>query len=195
MLTFEQFIRDTAQKGEVVNLMFEERLFDLVGVLHKITDALAAENIPHELIGGLAVPIHVEEADPAQTALTRDVDLMVRRSDLERIKQAAAKNGFRFRHAAGDDMLLYGSTESAKNSVRLIFSEDIPIRPEKKVIHGREVLVVPVSDLVRMKLSSYRDKDRVHIRSMDAAGLITREVEKGLPDELRGRLQHVRETE
>ena len=196
MLTFEQFIRDTAQKGEVVNLMFEERLFDLVGVLHKITDALAAENIPHELIGGLAVLIHVEGADPTQTALTRDVDLMVRRSDLERIKEAAAKNGFRFRHAAGVDMLLYGSTESAKNRVRLIFSgEEIPIHPEKKVIHGREVWVVPVADLVRMKLSSYRDKDRVHIRSMEAAGLITREVERGLPDELHSRLQHVRETE
>ena len=196
MLTFEQFIRDTAQKGEVVNLMFEERLFDLVGVLHKITDALAAENIPHELIGGLAVLIHVEGADPTQTALTRDVDLMVRRSALERIKEAAAKNGFRFRHAAGVDMLLYGSTESAKNRVRLIFSgEEIPIHPEKKVIHGREVWVVPVADLVRMKLSSYRDKDRVHIRSMDAAGLITREVERGLPDELHSRLQHVQETE
>ena len=61
MLTFEQFIQDTAQKGEVVNLMFEERLFDLVGVLHKITDALTAENIPHELIGGLAVLIHVKK--------------------------------------------------------------------------------------------------------------------------------------
>jgi len=205
MLTFEQFIRDTAQKGEVVNLMFEERLFDLVGVLHKITDALAAENIPHELIGGLAVLIHVEEADPTQTALTRDVDLMVRRSDLERIKEAAARNGFRFRHAAGVDMLLYGSTESAKNAVHLIFSGEKvrpnqatpnpPILPERKVIHGQGVLVIPVADLVRMKLSSYRDKDRVHIRSMDAAGLITREVEKGLPDELHSRLQHVRETE
>jgi hypothetical protein len=196
MLTFEQFIQDTAQKGEVINLMFEERLFDLVGVLHKITDALAAEDIPHELIGGLAVLIHVEEADPTQTALTRDVDLMVRRSDLERIKEAAARNGFRFRHAAGVDMLLYGSAESAKNGVRLIFSEEkVRILPERKVIHGREVWVVPVPDWVRMKLSSYRDKDRVHIRSMDAAGLITREVEKGLPDELRSRLQHIRETE
>ena len=205
MLTFEQFIRDTAQKGEVVNLMFEERLFDLVGVLHKITDALAAEDIPHELIGGLAVLIHVEEADPTHTTLTRDVDLMVSRSDLERIKEAAARNGFRFRHAAGVDMLLYGSAEGAKNAVHLIFSGEKvrpnqatpnpPIHPERKVIHGREVWVVPVPDLVRMKLSSYRDKDRVHIRSMDAAGLISREVEKGLPDELRSRLQHIRETE
>jgi hypothetical protein len=102
-------------------------------------------------------------------------------------------------------MLIYGSTESAKNAVHLIFSGEKvrpnqatpnpPLLPEKKVIHGREVLVVPLADLVRMKLSSYRDKDRVHIRSMDAAGLITREVEKGLPDELRFRLQHVRETE
>ncbi|MGA3079148.1 MAG: hypothetical protein ABSG56_36400 [Bryobacteraceae bacterium] len=46
-----------------------------------------------------------------------------------------------------------------------------------------------------MKLSAFRDKDRVHIRSMDAAGLITAEVEKALPVELQNRLQHVRETE
>ena len=46
-----------------------------------------------------------------------------------------------------------------------------------------------------MKLSSFRDKDRVHIRSMDAAGLITAEVETGLPSELGSRLRHVRETE
>jgi len=46
-----------------------------------------------------------------------------------------------------------------------------------------------------MKLSAFRDKDRVHIRSMDAAGLITPEVEKALPVELQERLQHIRETE
>jgi hypothetical protein len=55
VLTFEQFIHDAAEKGELVNLMFEERLFDLVGVLHKIAGPLMAENVPHELIGGLAV--------------------------------------------------------------------------------------------------------------------------------------------
>src|SRR5271157_902461 len=205
MLTFEQFIRDTAQKGEVVNLMFEERLFDLVGVLHKITDALTAENIPHELIGGLAVFIHVEEASPEHSALTRDVDLMVRRSDLARIKEAAAKNGFRFRHAAGVDMLVYGDTATAKNAIHLVFSGEKvrltypvpapPIEPERKHIHGKEVMVIPVADLVRMKLTSYRDKDRVHIRSLDAAGLITHEVESRLTPELLARLKHTRETE
>jgi hypothetical protein len=205
MSTFEQFIQDTARKGEVINLNFEERLFDLVGILHKIADPLMAADVPHELIGGLAVLIHVEEADPTHSVLTRDVDLMIQRSDLERVKEIAAQHGFRFRHTAGVDMLLYGASDSARNAVHLIFSGEKvrpnqatpnpPIRPERKAIHGRDVFVVSLVDLVRMKLSSYRDKDRVHIRSMDAAGLITPEVEKELPNELQPRLQHTRETE
>jgi hypothetical protein len=71
----------------------------------------------------------------------------------------------------------------------------LSIAPEKKRIHGGEVMVVPVADLVRMKLSAFRDKDRVHVRSMDAAGLIKPEVESSLSGELLTRLQHVRETD
>jgi hypothetical protein len=204
-LTFEQFLRDTAQKGEVVNLMFEQRLFDLVGVLHRITDPLMAERVPHELIGGMAVLVHVEEADPGQSTLTRDVDLMVQRPDLEKIKEIAARHGFRFRHTAGLDMLLHGPSDRARNAVHLIFSGEKvrpdqaspnpPIQPERKAVLGREVFVIPVADLVRMKLSSYRDKDRVHVRAMDAAGLITPEVEQGLSGELQARLRYTRETE
>ena len=205
MLTFEQFLADAANRGEAVNTLFEERLFGLVGILHRITDALASEHIPHEVVGGLAVLIHVEEASPEHASLTRDVDLMVRRSDLERIKLAAVKHGFRFRHPAGIDMLVYGDTESAKNAVQLIFSGEKvrphylastpPIEPERKHIHGKEVMVIPVADLVQMKLTSYRDKDRVHIRSMEAAGLLTHEVEGRLTAELLSRLKIIRETE
>lgn len=60
MLTFQQFLADAAKRGEAVNTLFEERLFDLVGVLHKIADPLSANEIPYEVIGGLAVLIHVE---------------------------------------------------------------------------------------------------------------------------------------
>jgi hypothetical protein len=205
MLTFAQFLTDAARKGEAVNTLFEERLFELVGVLHKISEALSAGGIPHELIGGLAVLVHVEEADPTHAMLTRDVDLMVLRADLERIKDTAARYGFRFRHAAGVDMLLYGNTDSARNAVHLIFSGEKvrpnqatpnpPIAPEKKRIHNQEVMVIPVADLVRMKLSSFRLKDQVHIQVMDAAGLIAPDVEKKLTKELLARLQHVRATE
>jgi hypothetical protein len=48
MPNFAQFLAEAAEKGEVVNILFEERLFDLVGVLHKITETLTAEGIPHE---------------------------------------------------------------------------------------------------------------------------------------------------
>lgn len=205
MPNFAQFLAEAAEKGEVVNILFEARLFDLVGVLHKITATLTAEGIPHELIGGLAVFVHVEEADPTHSTLTRDVDLLVHREDLDRIKLAAARNGFRFRHTAGLDMLLYGEADSAKSAVHLIFTGEKvrptqatpnpPIAPERKRILGEDVLVIPVADLLRMKLSAFRDKDRVHVRSMDAAGLITAGIEGKLPGDLRARLQHVRETE
>jgi hypothetical protein len=205
MLTFEQFLADAANKGEALNTVFEERLFRLVGILHKITDALTAEHIPHEVIGGLAVLIYVEEANPEQTALTRDVDLLVDRSDLERVKSAVAKQGFHFRHVAGVDMLISGDTGSAANAVHLIFSGEKvrpsyvvpapPIQPERKIIQGKEVMVIPLADLVRMKLTSFRLKDQVHLKSIDSVGLITDTIEQKLPPELLLRLKHIRETE
>jgi hypothetical protein len=80
--------------------------------------------------------------------------------------------------------------------VNLTFTvKEGPITPERKNILGEEVFVAPVADLVTMKLSSYRDKDRVHIRSMDAAALITLEVESELTPMLLERLRHIRETE
>ena len=58
-----------------------------------------------------------------------------------------------------------------------------------------EVLLAPVPDLVRMKLTSFRLKDKTHIVDMDSVGLITPEIEAGLPDALRDRLQQVRAEE
>jgi hypothetical protein len=112
-------------------------------------------------------------ADPEHSTLTRDIDLMVRRADLERIREA------------GIDMLPHHSADGGRNAVNLTFTAK----------DGEEVFVAPVVDLVTMKLSSYRDKDRVHIRSLDAAGLITQEVKNKLAPELAARLQHIRETE
>jgi hypothetical protein len=161
------------------------------------------EQIPYEVIGGLAVLIHVEEANPELSGLTRDVDLLVQRSDLERIRLAAQAQGFRFQHTSAADMLLSSDPDSAKNAVHLIFSRESAgyaapapaIDPEPKSILGKEVMVIPVPALVQMKLTSFRDKDRVHIRSLDATGLITTAVEAKLPPELLSRLTHVRQTE
>ena len=97
----------------------------------KITDTLSIEGISYELIGGLAVLVHVEEANPEYTTLTRDVDLMVCRSDLERIKEIGAKNGFRFR--------LVFSGERVRPEQAM---PNPPIAPEKKRIHGKEIMII-----------------------------------------------------
>lgn len=200
---FVEFVEEAASKGEVLNLVFEERLFNLVGILQRIAEPFAAAAIPYEVVGGLAVLIYVEEADPAHSVLTRDVDILISRSDLDRVVAAAESRGFRFRHAAGVDMLMYG--DKAVNAIHLVFSgekvkaaQTMPnpqVAPERKIIQGRQIPVIGLADLVRMKLSANRDKDRVHLRSLDAAGLITPEIERNLTEELRTRLQQVRETE
>jgi hypothetical protein len=205
MLTFAEFLGEAAAKREFVNILFEERVFELIGTLQKLSAPLEDAGVPHELVGGLAVFLHVENADSTHSSLTRDIDILIERVDLGRVVAIAEKQGFRFRHSAGLDMLLYGETTSARNAIHLLFAgervkesqlEAHPgIRPVKAGLHGQDFLVIPVADLVRMKLSSYRDKDRVHIRGMDAAGLITEEVEGALSEALRERLRDVRATE
>jgi hypothetical protein len=75
MLTFERFLADAAVRGEAVNTLFEERLFTLVGILNKATGALVAEHIPHEVVGGVAAMIRVEEARP-DVMVVRVTDLL-----------------------------------------------------------------------------------------------------------------------
>lgn len=202
---FSQFLADTAEKGQLVNTLSEERLFERVGILHRIAGALSGAGIAYEVIGGMVVLIHVEEANPEHSTLTRDVDLLVNRADLERVKEVAVRAGFSFRHAADVDMLIQAGAENTKNAIHLIFScEKLrpiyvtttpTIRPEQKCVQGREVMVVPVADLLAMKLTSFRDQDRVHVRCMDSAGLITTEVGLQLLPVLAERLEFVRSTE
>jgi hypothetical protein len=204
MLTLEQFLRETATKGEAINLMFEERLYGLVEIVHKVADMFTTEGIPYEIIGGMAVASHIDRVDRDQVMLTRDVDIMIDRSDFELVKEAAPRHGFHYRHAAGLDMLLHGDEKKAIRGVHLLFSSEKvrpnqtpnpSLTPERITLYGKQVSIVPVADLVRMKLNSNRDKDRVHVRAMDAVGLITADVERALPAELHSRLQHIRTTE
>jgi hypothetical protein len=205
MVTFAEFLENAALKREFVNVLFEERVFELIGTLQELSLPLEQAGVPHELVGGFAVFLHVENADSTHSSLTRDIDIMIRRDDLPRVVAIAENYGFRFRHSAGMDMLLFGETNSARNAIHLLYAgekvkatqlESHPrINPVRAGLHGQDFWVIPVLDLVRMKLSSYRDKDRVHVRGMDAAGLITTDVENGLSEELLARLRNVRETE
>lgn len=50
-------------------------------------------------------------------------------------------------------------------------------------------------DLIRLKLTSYRLRDQMHVKDLEDAGLITPEIEAALSPTLRERLAQVRARE
>src|SRR5580704_9210028 len=177
-----------------------EQLFALLERLHS---ALANAGIEYRVIGGLAVFFQVSARDHDAARMTRYVDIAVDRSDLDRIARAAESFGFRYRHVAGVDMLVNAENPKAKSAVHLVFIRE-KVRPQDllpipdfseptRTVEG--FLLAPVLELVRMKLTSFRLKDKTHIIDMDSVGLITPEIEAALPDVLRERLEKVRAEE
>ncbi len=177
-----------------------EQLFTLLDRLHS---ALTNAGIEYRVIGGMAVFFQVSARDPDAARLTRDVDIAIERQDLQRVALAAETFGFRHRHVASIDMLVNADHPKATSAVHLVFVRE-KVRPTDlapipgfseptRTIEGFPL--APVADLVRMKLTSFRLKDKTHVIDMDSVGLITPEIESELPDALRERLQQVRAEE
>jgi hypothetical protein len=186
----------------LVNAHYEKHVEQLVEVAGRFAAALSQAGIEYRIVGGLAVYLHVNTIDPLAARLTRDIDAAIRRTDIQKIAQLVKPFGLEFRHAAGVDMLVDALAPKARSAVHFIFVsekvrpeylEPVPDFSQAPKIDG--LAVAPVADLVRMKLTSFRDKDRVHIRDMDSVGLITPEIEAGLPEILRQRLAEVRATD
>ncbi len=178
-----------------------EQLFEKMRRIHR---ALTEAGIPYRVVGGMAVFLQVSARDADNARLTRDVDIAIDRNQLSEIIAAAEKHGFRHRHAAGIDMLVDSAEPKARSAIHLVFIrekvraeylEAVPDFSKQSTLSAEGVLLAPVADLVRMKLTSFRMKDRVHVQDMDSVGLITREIEASLSEPLRARLAEVRATE
>lgn len=186
----------------LVNTFFEKRVERLFDLAWRIEDAFAAAGLEYRVIGGLATYLYVEASEPDAGRLTKDIDIAVRREDLERIARAVEPFGLTYRRAAGVDMLVQTDDLSARRAVHLVFTGE-KVRPdyaepapelgaERRM---RGVRVMPLQDLVRMKLTSFRLRDQVHVKDLDETGLITPEIEAGLSPLLRERLTQVRAQE
>ena len=167
----------------------------------RATAALEAAGIPFAVVGGNAVAVWVSQIDIAAVRNTQDVDILLRREDLERAKAALAPAGFVYRHVKSIDMFLDGPNSKARDAVHIIFAgekvraEDPCAAPdvsESEVLAATRVLSLPA--LVRMKLTSYRDKDRTHLRDLLDVGLIDASWTAKVPPELAPRLQHLIDT-
>jgi len=163
--------------------------------------ALEQSGIPYAVVGGNAVAAWVSRVDEAAVRNTQDVDIVLRRADLDAATQALAKAGFVRRHAAGLDMFLDGPRAKARDAVHVIFAgervrpDDVLPAPDVSDSERADAFrVLSLEALVRMKLTSYRDKDRTHLRDFLDVGLVDATWLARLPPELAARLRHLLET-
>lgn len=169
--------------------------------LRRATAALEAAGIPYAVVGGNAVASWVAQVDEAAVRNTQDVDILLNRSDLDAAKQALATAGFIFRHVEGIDMFLDGPGAKARDAVHILFAgekvraDDLAPAPrvEESELTGASYRVVALESLLRMKLTSYRRKDQVHILDMIDVGLVDESWLPRLPAPLSERLKELLE--
>jgi hypothetical protein len=68
------------------------------------------------------------------------------------------------------------------------------VRDAAESVSFKSYRVLSLEALVRMKLTSNRDKDRTHVRDMLSVGLIDASWPARFPPELAARLQHLIDT-
>jgi hypothetical protein len=164
--------------------------------LRKTVAILESASVPFAIVGGNAVRIWVAQVDPGAVRATNDVDILVRLEDLEQIKRAMEANGFLHRKIAGVDMFLEGPDDSVRNAIHVVFanlmvkSDDFEANPDVEPSEmGDGIRTLPLDRLVRMKLNSYRLKDRVHLLDLISVGLINESWIEKYPTPLADRLR------
>jgi Uncharacterised nucleotidyltransferase len=163
--------------------------------------ALDAAGVPYAVAGGNAVAAWVATVDPAAVRNTQDVDILLRRDDLDAAARALEKAGFIRRHVAGIDVFLDGPQAKARDAVHVVPAGE-KIRPEYSSAapdvtqsqHQGQFRLLSLEALVTMKLTSFRRKDQVHLLDMLEVGLIDSTWKNRLPVELAARLQELIDT-
>jgi hypothetical protein len=182
---------------------YDNHLEQLTAVAERVCRVLGEAGIEYRVVGGLAVFFHVGSRDPLAARLTKDVDLAVDRADLSRITESVRSLGLEYRHVAGVDMLVDAKAPKARSGIHLLFAGE-KVRPNdlepvpgfsEPTVNDAGISLVSPAELVRMKLISFRQRDKTHIIDMDSVGLITPEIEAGLSQALRDRLEKVRAEE
>src|SRR5712692_4792036 len=169
--------------------------------LLRATAVLEQANIPYAVVGGNAVAAWVSRVDEAAVRNTQDVDLLLRRADLEAATAALAEVGFVRRHVAGIDLFLDGPKAKARDAVHVVFAGEkvrpdylLPAPDTAESEQASFFRVLSLEALVRMKLTSFRDKDRTHLRDFLEVGLIDETWCKRFPSALAARLQELIDT-
>ena len=179
-------------------LMAAEKVKDR---MRRAAAALGQAQVPYAVVGGNAVAEWVGRVEEGAIRNTRDVDILIRRTDLDAAKAALAAAGFVHGQTLDDNLFLDGLGARPSAAVRLLFAREkmratdaMPTPDVAASEQAREFQVVSLEALVLMKLNAFRLKDRVHVRDMIDVGLVDQTWPSRLPPELASRLQQLLDT-
>lgn len=169
--------------------------------LRQATAALETVGVPYAVVDDCAVAAWVASVDPTAVRNTQDVDILLRRADLDAAARALESAGFVRRHVAGIEMFLDGPDAKARDAVHVLFAGE-KVRPDSLApspdVSESEMpdqfRLVSIEALVRMKLTSFRRKDQVHLMDMLDVGLIDASWTQRLPPDMAARLQQLIDT-
>ena len=147
--------------------------------LERACQALNSADVPYAVIGGNAVAAWVATRDEGAVRNTRDVDILLDPKDSDAATIASEAVGFHRVVTMGTTMFLDGEDGKPSEAGRVIWAgqkvkDSYPVAAPE-VGQSREIeqkKIVELESLLAMKLVSFRDKDRVHIRDMIGVGLI-----------------------
>jgi hypothetical protein len=162
----------------------------------RATNALQQAGIPHVVVGGHAVAAWVARVDKEAVRNTKDVDLLVRRQDFAHIIDLLQATGFVHQNIADVDLFLDGPKGSVRSAIHILFAGE-KVRPEDATPNpnvnesepGPDFPVPTLDALVRMKLTSFRLKDQVHLVDLLDVGLVDVTWCGRYPPELAARLK------
>lgn len=179
-----------------------ERMFRAVELvqqrLNRACHALQEAQVPYAVIGGNAVAAWVATIDDGAVRNTRDVDLLLAEEDLPRATQALESAGFVRSEVMGVVVFLDGPEGKPSQGLHILLAGR-KVRPEyvsptpsvEDAIEINQKRIVQLEALVEMKLNSYRDKDRTHLRDMIELGLIDSNWPARFPNVLGERLKQL----
>jgi hypothetical protein len=169
--------------------------------LLRATAALNRLGVPYAVVGGNAVASWVATIDEGAVRNTRDVDLLVRRSDLPAIISALEQVGFVHGELLDVVMFRDGAEGKPSEAVHLLFAGEktrpdhpMPAPDVETVEDPANFRVITLESLVEMLLVWNRNADRMHLRDMIGVGLIDASWLPKLPAELAERLKRILDT-
>lgn len=197
----ENVVQDMATYGDVSWERMIRAVEKVRERLLRATSALETAGIPYAVAGGHAVAAWVSRVDEAAVRNTQDVDILVRRADFPAVTAALEAAGFYHARVLDVEAFLDGPNAKVRDAVHILFAAekvkpayDVPAAGVDESERGKDFQMLKLESLVRMKLTSFRDKDRTHLRDMIDVQLIDSTWPARFPTELAERLQSLLDT-